>query len=103
MPLYEYRCLKCDHLMEVLQKHDDPPIRRCEQCSGKVEKQISRTSFLLKGGGWFDQGYGGGSGDSPTSKSKSKSKSGAKTKSESPSKPSKSKSDSGSSSSGGDS
>ncbi len=99
MPLYEYRCLKCDHLMEVLQKHDDPPIRRCDQCSGKVEKQISRTSFMLKGGGWFDQGYGGGSGGSSTSKSKSKS--GDKTKSESSSKPSESKSDSGSSSSGG--
>ncbi len=78
MPLYEYRCLKCNHLMEVLQKHDDPPIRRCEVCSGKVEKQISRTSFLLKGGGWFDQGYGGGSGGSAKPKSKSESDSSSK-------------------------
>lgn len=63
MPLYEYRCLKCEHVMEVLQKLSDPPLRRCRACSGKVEKMISRTSFQLKGGGWFDQGYGGASSD----------------------------------------
>ena len=34
MPLYEYRCLKCEHVMEVLQKLNDPPLRRCKVCSG---------------------------------------------------------------------
>ena len=46
MPLYEYRCLKCEHVMEVLQKLNDPPLRRCKVCSGKVEKLISRTSLI---------------------------------------------------------
>ena len=74
MPLYEYRCLKCDHVMEVLQKINDAPLRRCKKCSGKVEKLISRTSFHLKGGGWFAHGYGtGGSSDKSDEKSASKS------------------------------
>jgi putative FmdB family regulatory protein len=58
MPLYEYRCLKCGEVTEVLQKLSDPPLRRCSHCSGKVEKLISRTSFQLKGGGWYAHGYG---------------------------------------------
>ena len=72
MPLYEYRCLKCEHVMEVLQKLSDPPLRRCKVCSGKVEKLISRTSFQLKGGGWFDQGYGRNSGKASSDGTKAK-------------------------------
>jgi len=59
MPLYEYRCKACGHVMEVLQKLSDPPVRKCDQCSGRsVEKLLSRTSFQLKGGGWYGEGYG---------------------------------------------
>ena len=58
MPLYEYRCRACGHQMEVLQKVSDPPKRRCEKCSGRVDKLVSRTAFLLKGGGWYAEGYG---------------------------------------------
>ena len=60
MPLYEYRCLKCGKEFEFLQKFSDAPKRKCEECGGKLEKMVSRTSFHLKGGGWFDQGYSGG-------------------------------------------
>lgn len=70
MPLYEYQCQRCGHVMEVLQKFSDPPRRKCEKCSGKVEKLVSRTSFQLKGGGWFNEGYGGGSKGSKSSSSK---------------------------------
>jgi putative FmdB family regulatory protein len=84
MPIYEYRCKSCGTLIEVIQKFDDKPLRKCRECSGRLEKLISRTSFQLKGGGWFAQGYGsgGGSGSKPTktgsaesSKPESKSKS----------------------------
>ena len=60
MPLYEYRCRKCGELTEVLQKLSDPPLRRCRRCRGTLDKLISRTSFQLKGGGWFNEGYGRG-------------------------------------------
>lgn len=62
MPLYEYRCTKCGRHIEVIQKFSDRPKRRCKVCSGKLEKLISRTSFQLKGGGWYDQGYASSSG-----------------------------------------
>lgn len=59
MPLYEYRCRKCDRTFEVIQKFDDPPVRRCRRngCSGTVEKLISVSAFHLKGGGWYADGY----------------------------------------------
>jgi putative FmdB family regulatory protein len=65
MPIYEYRCKSCGTLIEVIQKFDDKPLRKCRECSGRLEKQISRTSFQLKGGGWFAQGYGSGGGSKP--------------------------------------
>ncbi len=80
MPLYEYRCLKCEHVTEVLQKLSDRPLRKCRLCSGKLEKLISRTSFQLKGGGWFAHGYGSpGSDGAKSGKDSSGDKPGAKT------------------------
>ena len=57
MPTYAYQCTKCGLVDEVLQKMNDRPLRKCKKCSGKLEKLISRSSFALKGGGWFDSGY----------------------------------------------
>ncbi len=62
MPIYEYRCSICNHQFESLQKVGARALQKCPECSGKLEKLISRTSFQLKGGGWFDQGYGAKSG-----------------------------------------
>ena len=71
MPLYEYKCLECENVIEVLQKLNDRPLRKCKLCSGKLEKLISRTSFQLKGGGWFAHGYGGDSSEESSSSSSS--------------------------------
>lgn len=57
MPIYEYRCTACNHEFELRQKFSDPPAGECPKCAGAVEKLISSTSFTLKGGGWYDQGY----------------------------------------------
>lgn len=78
MPIYEYRCKGCNQVTEVLQRVSDPPLKRCESCAGRLEKLISRTSFQLKGDGWFAQGYGAKSKKKPTdSGSSSSSSSGA--------------------------
>ena len=58
MPLYEYKCTKCGTILEVLQKFSDEPLSRCRECSGKLKKLISRTSFQLKGSGWYVTEYG---------------------------------------------
>ena len=57
MPIYEYRCEQCGLTVEILQKVGARPGRKCEKCSGRLKKLISRTSFHLKGGGWYTEGY----------------------------------------------
>jgi putative FmdB family regulatory protein len=57
MPIYEYVCEKCGSQLEVLQKVTDEPLKRCRKCRGKLEKIVSRTSFQLKGGGWYKTDY----------------------------------------------
>lgn len=57
MPIYEYRCTTCGDEIEVIQKVNARPLRKCRQCNGKLEKLISRASFSLKGGGWFANSY----------------------------------------------
>ena len=60
MPIYEYQCQNCGHEFEKIQKFSDRPIRRCPECGGRTEKLISRSAFVLKGGGWYADGYAGG-------------------------------------------
>ncbi len=57
MPLYEYSCTKCGHRFEVIQKFSDKPIKKCEQCSGKVTKLISAPGLSFKGSGWYITDY----------------------------------------------
>lgn len=57
MPIYEYTCQKCKAHVEALQKMTDQPLTRCKKCGGKLEKEWSRTSFQLKGAGWYVTDY----------------------------------------------
>lgn len=57
MPIYEYRCRKCSKEFELVQKITDDPATECPDCGGKVERLVSATSFSLKGGGWYKDGY----------------------------------------------
>lgn len=57
MPIYEYLCEKCGSHIEVIQKISDAPLKRCAKCRGKLEKTVSRTSFQLKGSGWYVTDY----------------------------------------------
>jgi len=58
MPVYEYACEKCKHEFEAEQRISDDPIRTCPKCRArKVKRLISRTSFVLKGSGWYSDLY----------------------------------------------
>ncbi len=57
MPIYEYKCRECGKEFEVIQKFSDKPVKKCPDCSGKVEKLISQSSFVLKGTGWYQTDY----------------------------------------------
>ena len=77
MPIYEFVCEACGRLVERLQKISDPPPDACPECGGRMAKIMSRTSFQLKGGGWYKDlyssstgtGNGGGSASSDTQSS----------------------------------
>jgi putative FmdB family regulatory protein len=60
MPIYEYNCSNCEKNLDVLQKVSDPPPAKCDSCGaqGTLSRQVSRTSFVLKGGGWYADLYG---------------------------------------------
>ncbi|MFH1808801.1 MAG: zinc ribbon domain-containing protein [Pseudomonadota bacterium] len=72
MPIYEYHCDGCGHEFEEMQKVNDAPVTRCETCGGdKVVRLISRSSFQLKGGGWYADLYGSSSSKGKNSPSSS--------------------------------
>ena len=62
MPIYEYKCSKCEHQFEVIQRFSDNPVEICPECNKKaVSKLVSAPSFRLKGGGWYETDFKTGS------------------------------------------
>jgi putative FmdB family regulatory protein len=57
MPIYEYECLACGQVHEIMQKMSERPLAACPHCSGKLQKLISHSSFHLKGSGWYATDY----------------------------------------------
>ncbi len=79
MPTYEYECSK-GHQFEVEQSITEPALKRCRICRAKVRRLISASSFILKGGGWYSDGYGSSKkSSSGSSEGKSESKTESKT------------------------
>lgn len=58
MPVYEYACKACGREFEREQSIREKPVRKCPHC-GKLQAKrlISKTSFVLKGGGWYNDLY----------------------------------------------
>ena len=56
MPIYEYKCNKCG-VVEVMQRITEAPLKKCPNCKSKVERMVSRSSFVLKGTGWYATDY----------------------------------------------
>jgi putative FmdB family regulatory protein len=57
MPIYEYECTSCCNVFEIFQRMTEDPLINCPDCSGSVKKLMSMSSFQLKGGGWYADGY----------------------------------------------
>lgn len=57
MPIYEYKCTACSHEFQAMQKFSDAPVHQCPTCGSPVKKLISRSSFHLKGTGWYLTDY----------------------------------------------
>lgn len=58
MPNYEYACEKCFKEWEEIQSIKEDPSTLCPYCKRSTAKRlISKSSFILQGGGWFKEGY----------------------------------------------
>lgn len=58
MPIYEYRCESCGEEFEAHQRITEDPLTEHADCGGAVRRLISRTSFALRGDGWYSDHYG---------------------------------------------
>jgi len=47
----------CGTHVEKMQKVSDEPLKICENCGGKMEKQWSRSGIQFKGEGWYVTDY----------------------------------------------
>jgi putative FmdB family regulatory protein len=63
MPIYEYKCTKCDKVFErIISVADSSKAVFCD-CSpkAKAKKIISAPSFRLEGSGWYETDFKTGS------------------------------------------
>ena len=61
MPIYEYRCEKCGHELEAIQKLSEAALVTCPVCEeDTLKKKISAAGFRLKGGGWYETDFKSG-------------------------------------------
>lgn len=60
MPLYCYKCSKCEHEEEKLESIQAPLIQDCPQCNTDktLERQIvAPPAVVFSGGGWYKDAY----------------------------------------------
>ena len=92
---YEYLCTACQHEWEAQQPISEAPLKTCPNChQDTARRQVSGgAGFILKGGGWYADGYGSSKSSTTSSEPKGETKSESKSDSKSESKPSETKSD----------
>jgi putative FmdB family regulatory protein len=62
MPTYSYLCDACGNTFEKEQRISEDAIKKCVLCGkDKARRQIVSGNFILKGGGWYSDGYGSSS------------------------------------------
>ena len=63
MPIYEYKCEKCNATFEAMQSISEKPLKTCNglgcnnKDNGKVHRLVSASGFILKGSGWYTSDY----------------------------------------------
>ena len=54
MPTYEYKCNKCEEILERFQKITAPPLQECPVCGGELKRLISGgIGVIFKGSGFY--------------------------------------------------
>ena len=75
MPIYEYKCDRCDEVFEVRQKFSDEPLTEHPNCGGPVHRLLSAPAIQFKGSGWYITDYARAGSSNTGAKSESKSES----------------------------
>jgi putative FmdB family regulatory protein len=78
VPTYGYRCEKCGHEFEVLQRMSDEPGAECPTCGSRSRRLFFPAGIVFKGSGFYKTdsrkaGTDGSSSSTTTSTSPSKS------------------------------
>lgn len=61
MPIYAYRCERCGHEFDALQKISEPVLTDCPACGeASLQKKLTAPGFQLKGSGWYQTDFRGG-------------------------------------------
>jgi len=61
MPIYAYRCERCGHELDALQKISEPVLTDCPKCGeAALQKKLTAPGFQLKGSGWYQTDFRGG-------------------------------------------
>ena len=59
MPIYRYICERCGASRTEIHKMSESPKLKCHvpKCNGGMSRAVARSSFSLKGNGWYKDGY----------------------------------------------
>jgi putative FmdB family regulatory protein len=53
MPLYDYQCSKCQHVVEVRHGFNDTYDEACPACGGEFKRVINPAPIIFKGSGFY--------------------------------------------------
>ncbi|MBS4028325.1 MAG: zinc ribbon domain-containing protein [Ignavibacteriales bacterium] len=59
MPTYHYRCKKCTHEFEEIQRITAPPLKKCPECKTQNLGRVigTGTGFVFTGSGYYLTDY----------------------------------------------
>ena len=53
MPLYDYQCSNCQHVVEVRHGFNDTYAEACPSCGGEMKRVINPAPVIFKGSGFY--------------------------------------------------
>ena len=53
MPTYGYRCERCGHEFDVLQRMTDEPVAACPTCAAPARRLFFPAGIVFKGSGFY--------------------------------------------------
>lgn len=80
MPLYDYQCSKCGHVVEVRHGFDDVYNQACPKCGSALKRVFNPAPIVFKGSGFYvtdSRKKDSGTKDAPPKKEPAKESSGS--------------------------